>query len=183
MDNSLKATKKQIEEYQQQINEEARRLAVNTQARHDEVQRNLERARDSVSQAEIALQELLDEKRRLSSQCDATKQEGEAAERRRGELQSKIQECEQMIERCKHREMDALAPYGKNIKQLLEKIAGMRWVGDKPLGPLGVHVKARDPEKWGDLLRNQLGSYLTAFAVTDARDRNTLKKLLVDSGK
>lgn len=183
MDSSLKATNKQIEEYQHQIDEEARRLAVHTQARHEEVQRKLEDARGAVTAAELALKEIIDEKRALTAQCEASKLEGMAADERRVGLQGKIAECEQMIERCRQREKDALAPYGRNIKGLLESIAGMRWQGDKPLGPLGVHVKAREPEKWGDLLRNQLGSYLTAFAVTDARDRNTLKKLLVESGK
>jgi len=59
----------------------------------------------------------------------------------------------------------------------------MKWHGDVPIGPLGVHVKAREPEKWGEVLRVQLGVYLTTFAVTDARDREGVRRVLGEFGK
>ncbi|KAF9523413.1 hypothetical protein CPB83DRAFT_690784 [Crepidotus variabilis] len=64
----------------------------------------------------------------------------------------------------------------------MQKIKSMNWRGDIPLGPLGQYVKARDPKTWGEILRSQLGQYLTAFAITNAADRACLKKLLVESG-
>ena len=42
-----------------------------------------------------------------------------------------------MIQTAKNRENDALIPYGKDIKRVLETIKKMRWYGDEPLGPLG----------------------------------------------
>jgi hypothetical protein len=92
-------------------------------------------------------------------------------------------ECDNTIKSAQQQSKDALVPYGKNIKQVLEKIKTMRWAGDMPLGPLGLYVKAKDPNRWGEILRNQIGNYLVAFAVTDARDRQQLKNLLVQSGK
>ena len=158
-------------------------MAVHTQAKHEETQRRIEAAKDAVVVIEGRAQSIQMERRNVSSEADAVEREGKDIDRKKSELQNRIQECEQMIKTAKSRENDALIPYGKDIKKVLEIIKKTRWFGDEPLGPLGVHVKARDPAKWGEILRNQLTSYLTAFAVTDARDRIQLKKLLHESGK
>jgi hypothetical protein len=88
-----------------------------------------------------------------------------------------------MIQKAKEHEQNNFAPYGKDIKRVLTQIERMKWHGQKPVGPLGVYVKVKDPQKWAPLLRSQLGGYMTAFACTDARDRPQLKRLLHDSGK
>ena len=158
-------------------------MAVHTQAKHEETQRRIEAARDAVVAIEERTNSLQIERKNVSGEADAVEREGRDIDRKKSELQNRIQECEQMILTAKNREKDALIPYGKDIKKVLETIKKMRWFGEEPLGPLGVHVKARDPMRWGEILRNQLSSYLTAFAVTDARDRVQLKKLLHESGK
>ena len=179
----MRATNNQIEDLTQQIAAESRRMAVHTQAKHEETQRRIEAAKDAVTAIEERANSLQIEKRNATSEADSVEREGREVDRKRVELQNRIQECDQMIQAAKNREKDALIPYGNDIKKVLEAIKKMRWYGDEPLGPLGVHVKAKDPAKWGEILRNQLSSYLTAFAVTDARDRMQLKKLLYDSGK
>ena len=158
-------------------------MAVHTQAKHEESQRRIEAAREAVTAIEGNVNSLQIERKKVSGEADAVEREGKDVDRKKSELQNRIHECDQMILAAKNREKDALIPYGKDIKKVLEAIKKTRWFGEEPLGPLGVHVKARDPAKWGEILRNQLSSYLTAFAVTDARDRIQLKKLLHDSGK
>ena len=39
--------------------------------------------------------------------------------------------------------------YSKNIKEVVKRIRQMKSFGYIPIGPLGVHVKARESEKWG----------------------------------
>jgi structural maintenance of chromosomes protein 6 len=177
------ATNTQIEELSEQIAAESRRMAVHTQAKHEETQRRIEAARDAVTAIDERVNSLQIEKKNVSVEAENVEREGRDVDRKRIELQNRIQECEQMIQAAKNRENDALIPYGKDIKKVLEVIKKMRWFGDVPLGPLGVHVKAKDPARWGEILRNQLTAYLTAFAVTDARDRVQLKKLFLESGK
>jgi hypothetical protein len=58
----------------------------------------------------------------------------------------------------------------------------MKWHGDVPVGPLGMHVKLKEMA-WADLMRIQLGGLMSAFAVTDARDRPQLKRLLDQTKK
>ena len=158
-------------------------MAVHTQAKHEDTQRRIEAAKDAVTNIEGRISNLQAERRSASAEADAVERQGKELDRRKSELQNQVQGCEQMIQAAKNRENDALAPYGKDIKKVLEVIKKMRWFGDQPLGPLGIHVKAKDPVKWGEILRSQMAAYLTAFAVTDARDRAQLKKLFVESGK
>lgn len=183
MDNSLVAIKAQIEEFDKRIDEEARRMAVHTQAKREETQRKLEDAKEAVSVAERQVNELIMERKDISVQADTIRASGEEMERQQATIRRQISDCDGMIDSARKAETDALIPYGRNIKGLLDKMKSMRWAGDPPLGPLGQYVKAKDPKTWGEILRNMLGSHLLSFALTDARDRPQLKKMLVESGK
>jgi structural maintenance of chromosomes protein 6 len=183
MNSSIKAINYRITELENQIADETRRMAVNTQASRDETQRKLGFAKDDVARLENDHQSMIMERKNEGLAADQIKARGGELDQQKATIQRQIGECENTIKSAEHQAKDALVPYGKGIKQVLEKIQTMRWAGDKPLGPLGLYVKAKDPNRWGEILRNQLGNYLTAFAVTDARDRQQLKSLLVQSGK
>jgi len=183
MDTSLNATNTQIVHLDTQIAAENARMAAHNQSKYEDTQRKLEEAREAVRNAESALETIKKQKQEQHTQNEALRSEGMTMDQEKAQLQNNIQQCEGMIERSKQAEKNSLIPYGKNIKEVLEKVSTIKWVGDAPLGPLGIYVKAKDPKTWGDLLRSQLGGFLTAFAVTDARDRTTLKSLLQQSGK
>jgi len=183
MDQTLKSINTQIDELDKSLQEEARRMATNTQAKHEETQRKIAQVKEHVSQLETRINQLITERRTKGVEADSLKQQGEDLEKQKIELKNVIDNANNMINEAAKSAKDALVPYGKNIKGVLEKIQAMHWYGDVPLGPLGVHVKAVDPQRWGELLRNQLAGLLCAFAVTDGRDRAPLKRLLVESGK
>jgi chromosome segregation ATPase len=183
MEVSLNATHTQIEHLDAQIATENARTAAHSQAKQEQTQRKIDEAREAVSAAESTLEDIRKRKQEQHTRNEAMKTEGMTMDREKAQLQNNIQQCEGMIERSKQAEKNSLIPYGKNIKEVLEKVKTLKWAGDPPLGPLGVYVKAKDPKTWGDLLRNQLGGFLTAFAVTDARDRTALKSLLQQTGK
>ncbi|KDR83091.1 hypothetical protein GALMADRAFT_238908 [Galerina marginata CBS 339.88] len=182
IDASTLAINKQIEGLEKSMGEEARRMAVNTQGKQEETQRKLEGARTNISSLEAEIGELIRERKDKGTTAESREAQGRELERKLKDLQDTIGNCEATISRAKQMEKDALVPYGKDIKHVLEKIKTMRWHGELPLGPLGMYVKAKDPRTWGELLRNQLGNYLLAFAVTDARDRPQLKQLLSNYG-
>ena len=101
-----------------------------------------------------------------------------AAEKGIKPLQNRIVEAQEMANRARASMRDTWIPYGQNIEAVLDEIDRCQWIGDKPLGPLGRYVKAREPEKWGDILRGQLLTLLTAFAITNPKDREQLKRIL-----
>lgn len=178
MDQSMSQTTKQIAELDAQIALENERMAAHTQAKHDDMQQRLEKAREDASTIETTLQGLQSQEKEQQSRSDTLQKEGISFDNMMKEKQGQIQSCVGMIERAKQAQQNSLVPYGRNIKEVLERIGMMNWLGEKPVGPLGMFVKAKDPQKWGQLLRSQLGGYLTAFAVTNAKDRTELKKLL-----
>jgi chromosome segregation ATPase len=177
MNISLTALNSSIAGFQKRIKEEEDRLAVDTQVKREELNRKLEVARDAVAKADQANKDLLEAKRQKIAEQESVKQRGLAAEARKNGAQERIAAAQSMITQCKEKGQNALAPYGRDIKAVLGQIAQMRWHGESPIGPLGMCVKLKDAV-WADLMRIQLGSLMSAFAVTDARDRPQLKKLL-----
>jgi chromosome segregation ATPase len=177
MNISLTGLNSSIAGFQKRIKEEEDRLAVDTQVKREELNRKLEVARDAVAKADQANKDLLEAKRQKIAEQESVKQRGLAAEARKNGAQERIAAAQSMITQCKEKGQNALAPYGRDIKAVLGQIAQMRWHGEPPIGPLGMCVKLKDAV-WADLMRIQLGSLMSAFAVTDARDRPQLKKLL-----
>ncbi|KAG6888731.1 hypothetical protein C0995_006383 [Termitomyces sp. Mi166 len=178
MDGSMTIITNQIQDFDANIAEETERMAANTQAKHEETQRQLEEARAKVSDAQESLKRLDREIVEQDAKANALKAEGSDLEKEVTNIRTEIQNCEGMIQRAKDAEKNSLIPYGTNIKGVLDAIKDERWVGDQPVGPLGLFVKAKDAAKWGELLRSQLSQYLTAFAVTNNADRVKLNRLL-----
>ncbi len=183
MDTAFKAARESIALIQKQIDDEARRMEADTQTKREESSRQLEHARMSLQEAEAALPTLVETKNQIDAENRETKAQGERASDDVQKMRENIVRCDSMVRNCEMQDKNQYAAYGRDIPQVLERIRRARWVGDQPVGPLGVHVKVRDPESWADLLRRQLGGMLTAFAVTDAQDLKPLKRILVESGK
>lgn len=158
-------------------------MAADTQAKREESQRNLAAARTAVDDAEARVADVNKETRELSETATRLRTEGQNKESEIQQLRKKITDCDAFIHKVAQLERNNLAAYGNDVKALLDEIAHTKWVGEVPVGPLGLFVKVRDPEKWADLLRSQLRGLLTAFAVTDTRDRKTLSALLQRSKK
>lgn len=63
------------------------------------------------------------------------------------------------------------------LSRLLKAIANDGTFREKPVGPMGRHVKLLNPE-WGYILEKQFGQSLNAFAVTSKADSTTLSRLM-----
>ena len=75
MDASIKATNRQIT-VEEKIAEEARKMAVHTQARHEQVQLRLEELRGKVAAAEERHRQLMLQKKSLAVEADTAKSSG-----------------------------------------------------------------------------------------------------------
>ncbi|KAG5637884.1 hypothetical protein H0H81_002847 [Sphagnurus paluster] len=182
MEQSSNLVDKQIEELDKKIATETKRMEANTQAKHDETQRRLEGAKNDVDAAQSEQERIAAEIRDLEASADAVKKEGEDSNKSLEAIKAEIANCQGMIQRAKDAEKNNLIPYGNNIKAVLEEIKKSNWIGDPPVGPMGLYVKAKDPKTWGNLLRNQLSGYLTGFVLTNGNDRDNLKRILSKYG-
>ncbi|KAJ7069570.1 P-loop containing nucleoside triphosphate hydrolase protein [Mycena amicta] len=178
--NEMKSVDASIKGYEDQIAKEMKRLEADTESERQQTQNKIVQARDEQKTAETELDVIRDEIIAMEAQLSQLRKDGDEADRRGNDLRQQILQCDNAIQNCERAERDRYAAYGNNIQQVIKKIAETKWHGQKPLGPLGVHVKLLKPE-YGSLLRQQLGSQLTSFAVTDARDFPILKRLLADT--
>jgi hypothetical protein len=184
MNENLQGVKKQIEDYERKITEETRRMEIHTQAKREETMTKLLVAKAEVDNAQCRVKEIAEREATQKADNDRIKQEGKEIEAAGLQKEARIKEINDMIKKCKEQQNNAFAPYGHNIKELLDRIGRATWHGERPLGPLGLHVKIRQSEQWAcGVLRSLLAHLLTAFAITDSRDRQQLKRLLDQSRK
>ena len=164
------------------IEAEKARIAEYSRSKQDELNQRLQDATHGVQTAETNLKQAAALVREKEEEANSLRRQGDGIDSEVQTARSSVVGLQEQIQRCTEQQNNSLAPYGRDIKNVLERIKGMRWHGQMPLGPLGVYVKAKD-RVWADLLRNVLGSHMASFAVTDGRDLPVLKKLLRDSGK
>lgn len=164
------------------IEAEKARIAEYSRSKQDELNQRLQDAILGVQTAETNLKQSAAHVREKEEEANSLRRQGDGIDSEVQTARSSVVGLQEQIQRCTEQQNNSLAPYGRDIKNVLERIKGMRWHGQMPLGPLGVYVKAKD-RVWADLLRNVLGSHMASFAVTDGRDLPVLKKLLRDSGK
>ncbi|KXN81796.1 Structural maintenance of chromosomes protein 6 [Leucoagaricus sp. SymC.cos] len=181
MNNSIASYRSTVSEYDRQIEQESRKLARNTQERRDQQQNQLAAMQARMAEHERNLEAMKTQRQELELKKTDADVQGQELVSKKNESMRQIQFREELIRNCQKAEKDSLLPYGRNIQAVLAQIDRLRWYGNKPLGPLGAYVKAKDPQTWGELLRSQLAQQLCSFAITDPRDRNQLKKLLMDS--
>ena len=179
---NLKKTKSAMQQLETRMAAEKARIAEFSQSKQDELNQRLQQATLDVQNAEAELKQaeaLILEKKNEVKDLNT---QGEEADREAQRAKISVMDVREQIQRCKEQQNNSLVPYGRNLKKVLDRIGGMRWHGQKPLGPLGVYVKLKD-RVWADLLRVILGSHMSSFVVTDPRDLPVLKNVLRDNGK
>lgn len=179
---NLKKTKDAMQQFETRLADEKARIAEFSQSKQDELNQRLQQATLDVQNAEADLKRaeaLVLEKKNESVSLNT---QGEETDREIQAARKSVMDVREQIQRCKEQQNNSLVAYGQNLKKVLERIGGMRWHGQKPLGPLGVYVKLKD-HVWADLLRVVLGSHMSSFVVTDPRDLPVLKNVLRESGK
>ncbi|KAN0139913.1 P-loop containing nucleoside triphosphate hydrolase protein [Lactarius tabidus] len=178
---NLSNTKAAIQRLENRIEAEKARIAEYSRSKQDELNQRLQDAILGVQAAETNLKQSAVLVREKEEEANSLRRQGDGVESEVQTARNSVVGLQEQIQRCTEQQNNSLAPYGRDIKNVLERIKGMRWHGQMPLGPLGVYVKAKD-RVWANLLRNVLGGHMASFVVTDGRDLPVLKKLLRDSG-
>ena len=166
-----------IEDYEKQIAAERKRIEERSQVKREELDRKIADAENAMNQVDAELTAVRAEKADKIREAEETETQGKALQAQRDDAQKEIVNAEGELRQCGEAERNKLAPYGNNMAEILATIERMQWHGNKPVGPLGLYVKVKDP-LWAPLMRVQLGNLMTAFAISDGRDRAQLNKLL-----
>ncbi|KAB5592896.1 Structural maintenance of chromosomes protein 6 [Ceratobasidium theobromae] len=99
----------------------------------------------------------------------------------REKIRQDILSAQQNVQRLIDSQRNAINRFGSNLHHALQDIASHRWHGRQPLGPIGQYVELKEG-RWAELMRIYLGGLMSSFAVTDARDREPLSRILQKHG-
>lgn len=115
----------------------------------------------------------------LSEQLREQRQRLEEVESEAKTVTSRLSRVRDEVNSLQRQQTDPLAPYGTNMKSLIDAIAAHAGEFSRPpVGPLGCYVKVRD-ERWAKAV-DQVGNskrVWNQFLVASARDRDTLMGL------
>lgn len=172
-----------IAEYQKAIEDEQRRIEEFSHDKREAAQRKLEEAIQELQNTEELLRKAREERNQAEQESRETFRQYEQLKNQQVmERQNEINEINRQLDLLSRSERDKLLPFGKNMEQVLAEIGRQQWHGQQPVGPLGRFVRVRD-QAWAPLMRVRLGGLMSAFAVTDARDRKALDAILRRYGK
>ncbi|TBU45032.1 P-loop containing nucleoside triphosphate hydrolase protein [Dichomitus squalens] len=181
MNESLAGVNNTIAELEKQIAEEQARLETRSRDKRDKTTAQLQTANAELAEKEAEHKNAVAEKTRLHGEAEGAEAEVKRLRQEQNQMRERIVECEEQIRRCGEMEKSKLAQFGHNMEWVLEQIRQSRWYGQPPVGPFGLYVKVKEPDRWGAVLRIVIGGLMGSFAITDPRDRNTLADILAKS--
>lgn len=182
IDQEVTNTDASIARLDKQIEDEARRMETHTREKRDEARAKLDQVQKDVDANDAHLKAVEADVRADAEQQAGAYAMGKQLDHQLLDAERDVRNCREQINLCDQGAQNSLTPYGERIGEVMAQVKTMKWHGGIPVGPLGLSVKLKDP-KWADTMRIQLGSLMSAWAITDARDRGQLKALLTRSGK
>lgn len=183
MNEELQTYNKEIDNMKASIATETKKAEAVTQGKRDETELRLNQAKAELQEAEKERDGLKAQIQRLEAETNEAEMKGRAI--RSNELarvDQKIANAQKQLQLNDERTRNALALFGSRMQEVLAEIDKARWHGQRPVGPLGKYVQAKD-SRWAPVLRGRLGNAMSSFAVTDARDRPQLEQILKHYGK
>lgn len=181
----VKRAETSIADKKREIAVEEAKLQQDKQAEQEERRQKIEINKASTRIAEGRLSDINDQIRTLDAEKGTLRQALADAKALADSTAADMQNCGHRLDELKQQSFSRVSVFGHNMAQLRQRIASMRWHGQTPVGPLGLFVTLKDAsdQQWADVMRIALGRMMSSFAVTDARDREPLHKLLVESRK
>lgn len=91
--------------------------------------------------------------------------------------QKEIQQCEDRLNNLLKDRGQQQGAYSGNMSQLLKAIREDQGFLQKPVGPVGDHVRLLKP-LWSSVLEKSFGGTLSSFIVTSKQDQSRLSALM-----
>ncbi|RDX50230.1 P-loop containing nucleoside triphosphate hydrolase protein [Lentinus brumalis] len=179
---SLGGVNNTIAALEKQIREEQERIESHSREKRERANAKLQAANAQLADKEALLKSVAEERQQAQGEVESAAGEIRRLEAERNNLKERVVECEEQIKRCAEMERSKFAQFGNNMDRVMLEIRNKQWYGQPPVGPFGVYVKIKEPERWGNLLRIVIGNNMSSFAITDARDRPALAEILAKSG-
>lgn len=170
---SNRQKRRQIGSYEQKINLEMKRLnSLNGGSKDSLRDKIAELQRTKVDQYEPRQRELAKE---IFDKDEVLKKRYIDFKNENTEKQGEVEQLRKHRQQLINYESDKLAPYGDNMKHVIEAINNDNGFRQKPLGPLGLYTSLKTGyEKWQPILESTLNNLLSAFVVQNHHDHKRL---------
>jgi chromosome segregation ATPase len=177
----LIAAKNKVTNYEREIREEQQRLDNAHGGAHAELLAKIDVARGKVAEAKSQLDESEANRAQLPERL---KEAENALEQLRGPIETKqreMQNCEAQLQALARDRANIMAAFDSKIPRLLNQIRQDDRFREKPIGPVGLHIKLLKPI-WSTILEKSIGSILSGFIVTSKPDQALLSGLMRQMG-
>ncbi|KAH7345701.1 P-loop containing nucleoside triphosphate hydrolase protein [Rhizoctonia solani] len=181
MNNALQQCHSAIKDLTEKINAEEAKLQDGRRELRDKLNLDMERVMKQTKAEESNLSECQANIKNLSQLIQTKQVEKREISASKDKLQNDINAAQHNIQRLEDSQRNAINKFGSNLHRALADIDQHTWKGQKPLGPLGQFVELKDG-RWAEVMRIYLGTLMASFAVTDARDREPLSRILQKHG-
>lgn len=166
--------KSELSDLQRRIDNEARKGSDGERRqRLIEERKVLQKACKDIARKE---RDARDKAEDFDTQITALSEELKAVNLRREDKQTRLAQIDALLNQLRASKANRLNAYGTNVPKLLELIKQHKGWKKKPVGPVGTHLKLKNP-KFGPLLESVIGNTLSAFCVTNQQDRAQLENM------
>lgn len=173
----IKGHKKEAEVAQTKMDQERARIENANGPAHARKLEQLEEARTKLQ----SLQDQLREHNESKPQLDRAKEQATAAVSRAqpnvGEKREAVHRAEQLVVSLERDKGEHMSAFPNQIHDVVRAINSERRWRDKPVGPMGNHVRLLKQE-WGSIIETTFGGQLNAFVVTNKQDHQLLMTIM-----
>ncbi|KAH3959623.1 hypothetical protein HBH98_194150 [Parastagonospora nodorum] len=178
-ESQVAAKKRRVDEYRAEIEELRRRQEEADDGVYAEKLRQVEDAKARHEEAQEVYRSHGAEYPALQEQFKAVQKEKQIADQKVQKARDEEQATQRTIQSLQGGQRGWIEGYSQphNLQQLLKAIDSNNQFREKPVGPMGRHVKLLRSE-WGYILEKQFGASLNAFVVTSRADQTILSDLM-----
>ncbi|KAK3951560.1 P-loop containing nucleoside triphosphate hydrolase protein [Pseudoneurospora amorphoporcata] len=174
---SLRSAATTVKDFEQKVAAEERRLEEATGEAILSRNRELEKAKQRVTEVEVKISNAKDDERNLLNKVDEAKKARDAKAAECGSKRDEITVAEQQLRTSKKDQGSVYAGYEPRVPELLKMIEKETRFQNKPVGPLGTYIQLLKPE-WSSILEKTFGNILNAFIVQSMAEQKLLQGLM-----
>jgi chromosome segregation ATPase len=173
---SLAAVKNKVKRFEEDIEEELKRMEDANGGAHSQKLTEIQEAEKAVSDAGTALEQHNGDIARLE---EARQRAKDNVARMKIPLAAKRNDVETARERLSGLNLNrgnVMAGFDNRMPKVLQLIRNDGGFLERPIGPLGMHIKLLNPS-WSNVLESTMSGALTSFIVTNKPDQMRLSSM------
>ncbi|KAK1753499.1 hypothetical protein QBC47DRAFT_386576 [Echria macrotheca] len=178
---TVEAVSANIKRLEENIKAEEDRLEKANGEAHTAKLRELETEKARVQDIEKQIIENKAREPEFKKLFEDAKSELNTRENNLGRARERVTQVDSQIQNLKQKEPSKYSPYEAQIPHLISRIERETRFREKPIGPIGLHVRLLKPE-WSNVLESYFGRSLNGFLVTSHEDSRLLQDMIKQIG-